>query len=217
MDQRLIQMIVEEVVSQLSKKSSAARMVPIAVSARHCHLSKDDLETLFGKGYELTKMKDLSQPGQFAATETVIIVGPRGAIENVRILGPARNLTQVEVSKTDAIKLGLNPPVRRSGDIKGSSPVTIIGPKGSIYLREGLIIAQTHIHMSPEDAAAFQVSDGENVRITIDDERPISFEKVLVRVSPDFRLEMHIDTDEANAGLIATGHKGKLSKCVGLS
>ncbi|MGG1658022.1 phosphate propanoyltransferase [Brevibacillus sp. NRS-1366] len=217
MNQKVIQSIVEEVVSQFSIQSTPEKGIPIAVSARHCHLSRHDLETLFGKGYELAHKKALSQPGQFAAQETVSIVGPRGGIENVRILGPARNLTQVEVSKTDSIKLGLHPPLRKSGDVKGSSPVTIIGPQGSIYLLEGLIIAQAHVHMSPADAARFQVSDGEYVRIAVENERSILFEKVLIRVSPDYKLDMHIDTDEANAGLIATGTTGKLSKYAGPS
>ena len=215
MDQQVIQTIVEEVVHQLSRKSSLPNTIPIAVSARHCHLSKEDLETLFGKGFELTKLKDLSQPGQFAANETVTIVGPKGSFHHVRILGPTRNLTQVEISKTDAIHLGLRPPLRQSGNIKESSPITMLGPKGSIYLKEGLIIAEAHIHMHPKDADVFNVKDGEYVRITVENERPISFENVLVRVSPNYKLEMHIDTDEANAGLITTGQKGKLLKVVG--
>ncbi|MED1642668.1 phosphate propanoyltransferase [Brevibacillus agri] len=217
MNENVIQSIVEEVVSQFSKQPPAEKGIPLAVSARHCHLSRRDLEALFGSGYELTPIKALSQPGQFAAQETVMIAGPRGGIENVRVLGPARNLTQVEVSKTDSIKLGLQPPLRKSGDIKGSSPVTIIGPKGSIYLQEGLIIAQAHVHMSPADAAAFHVSDGEYVRITVESGRALSFENVLIRVSPDYRLEMHLDTDEANAGFIATGATGNLIKYAGLA
>ncbi|PWA13056.1 propanediol utilization protein [Pueribacillus theae] len=217
MNQQVIQTIVEEVVQQLSNKPSSPKIIPIAVSARHCHLSKNDLKTLFGEGYELTKKADLSQPGQFAANETVSIIGPKGSIQNVRILGPTRNLTQVEVSKTDAIMLGLNPPLRESGDIKGSSPITILGPEGSIYLKEGLIIAKAHIHMHPEDAEAFQVKNGDYVRITTEDIRPVSFEQVLIRVSPNYKLEMHIDTDEANAGFITTGKKGKLIKYAGLS
>jgi putative phosphotransacetylase len=212
MNEQIIQSIVDEVVNKLSKIHSKTQLVPIAVSARHCHLSKSDLITLFGEGYALTKKADLSQPGQFAANETVMIVGPRGSIEKVRVLGPVRNVTQVEISKTDSIKLGLNPPIRESGDIKGSSPITIVGPKGSIYKKEGLIIAQAHIHMTPEDAEKFGVKNGEFVKITTNSERPITFEKVLIRVSSRYKLEMHIDTDEANAGLISSGAKGILSK-----
>ncbi|MBI0580742.1 phosphate propanoyltransferase [Neobacillus cucumis] len=212
MNEQAIRTIVEEVIQQLFKKDSRPNTIPMAVSARHCHLSQTDLETLFGKGYELTKKAELSQPGQFAANETVVIVGPRGSIEKVRILGPARSLTQVEVSKTDAVKLGVNPPIRESGNIAGSAPITLVGPKGSIYKNEGLIIAQTHIHMHPDDAVHFGVENGEYVRIRTEGERPVSFEKVLIRVSPRYRLEMHIDTDEANAGLITSGQSGILVK-----
>lgn len=212
MNEQAIRTIVEEVIQQLLKKDSRSNTIPMAVSARHCHLSQTDLEMLFGKGYELTKKADLSQPGQFAANETVVIVGPRGSIEKVRILGPARSLTQVEVSKTDAVKLGVNPPVRESGNIVGSAPITLVGPKGSIYKNEGLIIAQAHIHMHTDDAAHFGVNNGEYVRIRTEGERPVSFEKVLIRVSPRYRLEMHIDTDEANAGLIRSGQTGILVK-----
>lgn len=215
MDQQLIRAVIEEVVSQISTQPLSERLIPIAVSARHCHLSPDAVEALFGKGYQLTKLRDLSQPGQFAANETVTIVGPRGSIHNVRVLGPARKLTQVEVSRTDAIQLGINPPLRESGDLAGSAPITIVGPAGSIYLKEGAIIALAHIHMHPRDAEAFGVKNGEYVRVTVDNERAVSFERVLIRVSPDYRLEMHIDTDEANAGLITTGQKGRLEKCEG--
>ncbi|WP_430060515.1 phosphate propanoyltransferase [Neobacillus sp. NRS-1170] len=212
MNEQAIRTVVEEVIQQLLTKNSRESTIPMAVSARHCHLSQTDLETLFGKGYELTKKADLSQPGQFAANETVVIVGPRGSIEKVRILGPARSLTQVEVSRTDAVKLGVNPPVRESGNIAGSAPITLVGPKGSIFKNEGLIIAQAHIHMHPEDAAYFAVENGEYVRIRTEGERPVSFEKVLIRVSPRYRLEMHIDTDEANAGFITSGQAGFLVK-----
>jgi putative phosphotransacetylase len=215
MDQHLIRAVIEEVVSQISTQPLSDKLIPIAVSARHCHLSPSDVETLFGKGYQLTKFKDLSQPGQFAANETVTIVGPRGSIHNVRVLGPSRELTQVEVSRTDAIHLGINPPLRESGNIAGSSPITIVGPAGSIYLKEGAILALAHIHMHPTDAEAFGVKNGEFVRVTIENDRAVSFEKVLIRVSPNYRLEMHIDTDEANAGLITTGQKGRLEKCEG--
>lgn len=210
MDPQWIQSIVEEVLQQL--KDQAPRLtpyqVPIGVSARHVHLSEHDVRTLFGDGYEVIKKKELSQPNQFAAEETVIIAGPRGAIEKVRVLGPPRGKTQVEVSRTDAFKLGLNPPVRQSGDIEGSSPVTIIGPKGTIHVKEGLIIAQAHIHMTPDDAHRFGVQNGEFVKVCSNTDRPITFEHVLVRVSPSYRLEMHIDTDEANAGFIQTGQTG---------
>ncbi|KML37353.1 MULTISPECIES: phosphate propanoyltransferase [Cytobacillus] len=210
MNEQAIHSIVEEIVLRLKGSSVKKHSIPMAVSARHCHLSQSDLEVLFGTGYQLTKKAELSQPGQFAANEIITIAGPRGSIEKVRILGPARHITQVEVSRTDSIKLGLKPPLRESGNIEGSSPVTLIGPKGSLYKKEGLIIAQAHIHMTPEDAKAFGVKNGECVKVEAAGERPISFGNVLIRISPRYRLEMHIDTDEANAGLIAGKTAGRL-------
>ena len=214
MDPSWIQSIVEEVVQQLSQKEPMLKpnRIPIAVSARHVHLSKEHLEILFGTGYELRKRADLSQPNQFASEETVTIAGPKGTIERVRVLGPARRLTQVEISLTDGMKLGVKAPIRQSGDIKGSSPVTVIGPRGSIYLKEGMITAQAHIHMSPEDASRFGVQDGEYVHVSTGDVRPITFQQVLIRVSPSYRLEMHIDTDEGNAGCVQKGQTGELIK-----
>jgi putative phosphotransacetylase len=216
MNEHTIQKIIEEVVRQLLIKDSKTSTIPMAVSARHCHVSQRDLESLFGKDYQLTKKADLSQPGQFAANETVTIVGPRGSLEKVRILGPARALTQVEVSRTDSIRLGLNTPIRESGNIEGSAPITLVGPFGSIFKKEGLIIAQAHIHMSPNDAKVFDVENGEYVQIKTGNERPVSFDKVLIRVSPKYKLEMHIDTDEANAGLIISGQTGRLVKYEGI-
>ncbi|MEH7379357.1 phosphate propanoyltransferase [Bacillus sp. JJ1533] len=215
MDQRLIETIVEEVVTQLNGKKEDSFSIPIAVSARHCHLSNSDLEELFGEGFELTKKTDLSQPGQFAANEFVTIVGPRGSIEKVRILGPARNMTQVEISQTDSIKLGAKPPLRESGNLEGSAPVTIVGPKGSIYKKEGLIIAQAHIHMNLDDAQNHGVEDGDYVKIEVQGERPITFGKVLIRISPRYKLEMHVDTDEANAGFIKGKTLGRIVKYEG--
>ncbi|KHE68888.1 phosphate propanoyltransferase [Halobacillus sp. BBL2006] len=207
-----LQSIVEEVMKHLEKEDTSSE-VPIGVSARHCHLNKESLEILFGRGYELSEKAPLSQPGQFAANETVTVAGPKGSIPKVRILGPLRSSSQVEVSQTDAFKLGLKPPIRQSGHTENSSPVTIIGPKGSIYLEEGLIIAQAHIHMSPQDADNFKVKDGQVVEVTVSNPgREVSFSKTIIRVSEKYRLEMHIDTDEANAGLIQTGQKGSLKK-----
>lgn len=214
MNQQLIEQIVGEVLDQLGKAQQAlpADTIPIAVSARHLHLSPQHVEALFGKGYELTKRSELSQPGQFAANETVVIAGPKGSISQVRVLGPARSRTQVEISWTDAMKLGVRPPIRESGNIENSAPVTIIGPKGSLFLEEGLIIAQSHIHMSSQDAERLNVEDGEVVTVEVDGVRPIAYRNVLVRVSDRFRLEMHIDTDEANAGFISKGANGRLVK-----
>ncbi|WP_291758231.1 phosphate propanoyltransferase [Lysinibacillus sp. UBA5990] len=208
MQENLVQKIVEEVLQQVLKNQSSPPhdgKIPIGVSARHVHLAQAEVEQLFGENYQLTPKFELSQPGQFAAEETVVIAGPKGSIERVRILGPARSLSQVEVSWTDAMKLGIKPPLRISGDIQGSSPVTLIGPKGSAVLNEGLIIAQAHIHMSPEDSAKFNVVDGQSVQIKVEGIRPIILSNVVIRVSERYRLEMHIDTDEANAGLIQQG------------
>ncbi|MGE7986850.1 phosphate propanoyltransferase [Lysinibacillus fusiformis] len=208
MQENLVQKIVEEVLQQVLKNQSSPPhdgKIPIGVSARHVHLAQAEVEQLFGQNYQLTPKFELSQPGQFAAEETVVIAGPKGSIERVRILGPARSLSQVEVSWTDAMKLGIKPPLRISGDIQGSSPVTLIGPKGSVVLNEGLIIAQAHIHMSPEDSAKFNVVDGQSVQIKVEGIRPIILSNVVIRVSERYRLEMHIDTDEANAGLIQQG------------
>lgn len=182
-------------------------VVPVGVSNRHIHLSQADVETLFGEGYQLTKKKDL-MGGQFAANECCTIVGLKlRAIENVRVLGPVRKNTQVEISQTDARKLGINVPVRESGDIKGSAPIAIVGPKGALYCKEGCIIAARHIHMSPADANRAGVSDGDYVCVRADNERGTTFEHVKIRVDESFTLEMHIDTDEANASQINQGDK----------
>lgn len=211
MDRQMIERIVADVMTQLGQAVSSASTegeIPVAVSARHVHLSPEHVEALFGKGYTLTKKSDLSQPGQFAADETVTIAGPKGSLERVRVLGPSRNLTQAEISWTDAVKIGVRPPLRTSGDIKGSAPLTMIGPSGSLALSEGLIIAQAHIHMCPADAKQLNVQNGDFVQVKINGERPLSIDKVMIRVSERFRLEMHIDTDEANAGLITSGSFG---------
>ena len=180
--------------------------VPIGVSARHIHLTQADLETLFGPGYQLTKKKEL-MGGQFASNELVTIVGLKlRAIENVRILGPCRSKSQVEISATDAIRLGVKAPVRDSGDIAGSAPIALVGPKGALYLKEGCIVAARHIHMSPDDAKAAGVKDGDYVSVKADNERGTVFNNVKIRVDDSFTLEMHIDTDEANASRIATGN-----------
>ena len=180
-------------------------VVPIGVSARHIHLTQSDLETLFGAGYRLTKKKDL-MGGQFASNETVTIVGLKlRAIENVRILGPVRKASQVEISATDAIKLGIRAPLRDSGDLSGSAPIAVVGPKGALYLEEGCIVAARHIHMSPEDAKASGLQDGDRVSVRVDNERGTVFNRCKIRVSPEFTLEMHIDTDEANAAGIKQG------------
>ena len=180
--------------------------IPIGVSNRHIHLSSADLETLFGAGYELTPIKELSQPGQYACKEVLTIVGPSmRPIENVRVLGPVRKNSQVEISATDSYVLKVKPPVRESGNIKDSAPIRIIGPKGVVQLSEGCIIANRHIHMSPSDAASFGVKDGDCVDIDVNGKRRTRWFDVQVRVHKDFRLEMHVDTDDANAAGIGNG------------
>ena len=187
--------------------------VPIGVSNRHIHLSKADLAVLFGEGYELTPIKELSQPGQYACKETLTIIGPSlRPIENVRVLGPVRKSSQVEISATDSYVLKVKPPVRESGKIQGSAPITIIGPKGVVELSEGCIIANRHIHMSPEDGIAFGVKDGDYVTVDAEGKRRTRWYDVQVRVNPDFRLEMHVDTDDANAAGIGNGFKVKVVK-----
>jgi putative phosphotransacetylase len=180
--------------------------IVVGVSNRHVHLSKEDIEILFGKGYELKPVKDLGQPGQYAADEKVIIVGPKGAIEQVRVLGPARNNTQIEISRTDAFKLGLNPPVRDSGDIENTPGIVIVGPRGTVIKDKGVILAKRHIHMHPKDAQHYGVKDKDIVKVVCEKEgRRLIFDDVLVRVSEKFALEFHVDTDEANAALLKNG------------
>lgn len=208
MDMQNVELITRLVMESLNKqeeKSGKGYMVPIGVSARHIHLTQSDLEVLFGPGYQLTKKKDL-MGGQFASNELVTIVGLKlRAIENVRILGPCRSKSQVEISATDAMKLGIKAPLRESGDIAGSAPIALVGPKGALYLKEGCIVAARHIHMSPADAQAAGVHDGDFVSVKTDNERGTIFNHVKIRVDESFTLEMHIDTDEANASQIATG------------
>lgn len=179
--------------------------VPLGVSARHIHLSKEDLGILFGVDYELHEWKPLKQKGQYAAEEKVDVITEKGSFKGVRVLGPLRKQTQLEIAQTDAVKLGLKPPVRDSGDLAGSEKVKIVGPKGEIDLKEGVIVAWRHIHMSLEDAENFAVKDKDYVKVEFLGDRSLIFEKVLIRVHKDFILEMHIDTDEANASLSKSG------------
>ena len=177
----------------------------VGISARHVHVTQQDLETLFGPGAQLTVFKNLSQPGQFASNEKVTLAGKKGKFENVRILGPVRKQTQVEISKTDSFALGIEAPVLQSGTLAEAAPITIIGPAGSIELGHAVIIAARHIHMSPEDAEAYGVRDGQIVKVRTSGPRALVFENVLVRVHPEFALDLHIDTDEANAAGVKNG------------
>lgn len=191
--------------------------IPIAISARHVHLTRATLDILYGKDYELTPYKPLSQPGQYAAKETVTIIGNKNKIENIRILGPLRSKDQVEISKTDEFFLGVDAPIRESGNIEGSPGITLQGAKGTVTLKEGVIIAWRHIHMHPNDATIFGVKDKDVVSVDVEDEnRPLTFKNVLIRVSDQFKLEMHIDTDEGNAAEIVSGEEGVLMPCAQL-
>lgn len=209
MDNNSIEQITRMVLQALADQDSkgAKMMVPVGVSARHIHLTQEDVEKLFGPGYQLTKKKDL-MGGQFAANEQCTIVGLKlRAIENVRILGPVRKKSQVEISATDARTLGINAPIRQSGDTAGSSPIALVGPKGAIYLNEGCIVAARHIHMTPAEAKAAGLKDGDFVSVRCENERGGILENVKIRVDDSFTLEMHIDTDEANACQIKQGDK----------
>ncbi|MHC4561876.1 MAG: acetate/propionate family kinase [Planctomycetota bacterium] len=184
--------------------------IPIAPSAHHLHLTQEHVEALFGPGHELTWHADLSQPGQFACKEQVTLVGPKGQIGRVRVLGPARPQTQVEIARTEEFKLGIDAPIRMSGDLDGSPGIMLEGPAGGVTLEQGVICAMRHIHMSPQDAMAFAVRDRDTVRIRVEGERSLIFGDVTVRVSPDYALDMHIDTDEANAAELSPGAVGYL-------
>ncbi|ARD63892.1 TPA: phosphate propanoyltransferase [Klebsiella quasipneumoniae] len=200
MDHDLITKLTGQVIAQMRQ-----RTIPLGISNRHVHLSAKDYQSLF-PGQTLKIKKPLGQPGQFAAEQTVSLIGPRGQLKNVRILGPLRGQTQVEISYTDARQIGLTAPLRLSGDLTGSASVTLKSEIGEINLTEGVIIARRHIHMSPLDAAIFGVTQGETVKVGIEGtDRKLIFDDVCIRVAEDMRLEMHIDTDEANAAGIDGG------------
>ena len=198
----LIDVITKSVMNILKDEDDG---IKVGVSARHVHLSQEDLETLFGKGHELTPKKML-MGDQFAAEECVTLVSPSlRSIEGVRVLGPVRPHSQIEISRTDTFKLKVSPPVRPSGEIKGSAPMALVGPKGSVFLNEGCIIANRHIHMTTEDAEKYGIKDNDIVDVEIQNSKPTRFYNVQVRVHKDFNTEMHIDTDDANAAGIKTG------------
>lgn len=186
--------------------------LPIAMSNKHIHLSQEDLYKLFGEGYELTKKKDLSQPGQYAAEEKVDIVGPKGTLSGVRVLGPVRKATQIEISISDGFKLGINAPIKNSGDLKGTPGAKIVGPKGEIEIKEGVIVAARHIHMSAEEAKEFGVKDRDIVKVRTRGIRGLVFENVLVRSGDGHKLEMHVDIEEGNAAGVKNGDLVELIK-----
>jgi acetate kinase len=204
-------MIARETIRVLGYEAITQRLqasqipIPIGVSAHHVHLSQSDVERLFGQGHQLTPRSPLSQPGQFAAEELVRLIGPRGSIDRVRVLGPARNVTQVEISRTEGYRLGINAPVRMSGDLHGTPGLYLEGPQGQIDIGEGVIYAQRHMHMTPGDARRLGLQDGDIVRLRVGGGRELIFGDVAVRVSPKFQLEFHLDTDEANAAELDTG------------
>ena len=188
-----------------------SKPVLIETSARHVHVSRRVLDILFGEGYELTVKKDLSQPGQFACEERVQVIGPKNSFPAVSILGPVRPETQVELSAGDARSIGVKAPIRESGDLEGSAGCKLVGPKGEVELKDGVIIAKRHIHMTPEDAEKFGLSDKQVVSVKVDTaERSLIFGDVVVRVSPKYALAMHIDTDESNAAGCVPGLTGDI-------
>lgn len=197
-------MIAREVVRCLAGPTAAvhgahARPIPVGVSVRHVHLSRGDCDALFGPGYELAMRRPVSQPGQYVTRETVDVIGPRGELRGVGIINPLRGETQVELAKSDAIRLGVEPPLRQSGDLEGTPGVRLRGPRGEVTLARGAIIAKRHVHMSPDDARRFGVSDQQVIRVEAGGARPAMLGDVIVRVSPSFALDLHLDTDEANA------------------
>ena len=186
--------------------------VSVGISNRHIHLCQADLETLFGKGHQLTPKKDLSQPGQFASEEMVNLVGPKGTIAKVRVLGPVRPQSQVEISRTDSFGLGIKAPVRESGVIDGTPGITLEGPAGKIELKEGVIIALRHLHLHTDEAKVMGLKDKDWISVKFEGERAVTFGHVLVRVGPKYAMDLHIDTDEANAAALNNGDQGIVIK-----
>lgn len=192
-------------------KPPAATGIPVAISARHVHLTIATIEGLFGRGHVLRVKHPLSQPGQFAAEETVAVVGPRGRLDGVRVLGPAREADQVELSRSDEVALGIDAPLRLSGDLDNTPGVELVGPAGSVRIAHGVVMPVRHIHMSPQDAQHFGVHDRQRVSVAVDsDGRDLVFADVVVRVSAQFRLELHLDTDEGNAAGVVPGTTAQL-------
>lgn len=207
-----MQNLLNNIVDEVLKKFKENNFIEIEASGRHVHLSKQDLETLFGKNYVLTKVKELSQPGQYACKERVDIIGPKGTIKNVVVLGPVRSETQVEVSLTDARILGVNAPIKLSGDIENTPSIKIATPTAIVEKDKGIIVAKRHIHVEEKDKEKFNVSDGEIVKVKVFSDRPLIFDDIVVRISPNFKTYMHIDYDEANACAFKNGTFGMIIK-----
>ena len=200
--EQLVALVTQAVQAELQKRS---RQVPVGISVRHIHLTRADVDKLFGYGYQLTPKKALSQPGQFACEECLDVIGPKGELKRVRILGPERSATQIELAQTDCRTIGVNAPVRSSGDTKGTPGVTLRGPLGELTVPEGVIVADRHLHMPPAQAAAFGLADGDRVQIRINGLKPGIMGGVLVRASNKCALDFHIDTDDGNAFLLKQG------------
>lgn len=200
--EQLVTLVTQAVQAELQKRS---RQVPVGISVRHIHLTRADVDKLFGYGYQLTPKKALSQPGQFACEECLDVIGPKGELKRVRILGPERSATQIELAQTDCRTIGVNAPVRSSGDTKGTPGVTLRSPLGELTVPEGVIVADRHLHMTPAQAAAFGLADGDRVQIRIDGIKPGIMGGVLVRASSKCALDFHIDTDDGNAFLLRQG------------
>lgn len=204
----------DELVNEVARKVSESinQTFEIEASGRHVHLSQEHIDALFGEGYQLNPAKYLSQPGQFAARERVTVIGPKGVLHNCVILGPARGDSQVEVSYTDALTLGVKVPLRLSGQIEGTPGVMIMNGAKSVQLKKGLIVAKRHIHVNTRDAERFNVTDKEIVKVKVMSDRPLIFDDVVIRISPDFETYMHIDYDEANACGFVKGTRGRIIK-----
>ena len=202
--------IIDKVIDRIQNELDSS--FEVEASGRHVHLSRKELDALFGTGYELTKAKDLSQPGQYASKERLTVVGPKGAFHNVVILGPVRKESQVEISLTDCLQLGVKAPIRESGDIGGTPGIVLVNGDKSVSLEKGLIVAKRHVHMTPEDAEKMGVKNHDIVKVKVEGARPLIFDDVVIRVSPKFATYMHIDYDEANACGFSKGIRGRIIK-----
>ncbi len=202
--------LIDKVIDRIQNELDSS--FEVEASGRHVHLSRKELDALFGTGYELTKAKDLSQPGQYASKERLTVVGPKGAFHNVVILGPVRKESQVEVSLTDCLQLGVKAPIRESGDIEGTPGIVLVNGDKSVSLEKGLIVAKRHVHMTPEDAEKIGVKNHDIVKVKVEGARPLIFDDVVIRVSPKFATYMHIDYDEANACGFSKGIRGRIIK-----
>lgn len=205
--------LVREIVKKILREESQSTVdlgqlsmqVPAEISARHIHLSQPDLEKLFGSGYHLTPLRELSQPGQFAARETVRLIGSKGVFDKVRVLGPCRTKTQIEISRTDSYKLGVPCTIRLSGDLTGSPGILVMGPNGYIELKEGVILSKRHLHIEESLAVAWGLTNGQVIKVGVKGSRGLIFDNVIIRTGPGHKLALHLDTDEGNAANLNNG------------